>query len=222
MKKQLLFSLISGLAFAVGAAHAAAPRAGDLGRAAYAGDVTRVQELIDRGADVNEQAPNGETALMIAAANGHVEVVQVLIAADADVDARELNSGGTVLKWAKVNVVQALIDAGADVNARDDKGYTPLVYAAKKGMADVVHALLAAKEIDVNAQNNRGNTALSRAAYCGHTFVVQLLLQNGADPTIPNNSGRIAEDFVAKTDEIIIQMLRQAVEGPKTKSAGKE
>jgi ankyrin repeat protein len=43
--------------------------------------------LIDKGADVNANG-HGRTALMRAAASGHLEIVKALLAADADVELR--------------------------------------------------------------------------------------------------------------------------------------
>ena len=41
--------------------------------------------------------------------------------------------------------------------------------------------------VNLNYQNKQGNTALYVASKEGNTFLVKMLLQNGADPKIPNN-----------------------------------
>ena len=70
-----------------------------------------------------------------------------------------------------------LIAAGADVNAADKDGYTPLNRALFwKGHTECVKLLLAAPGIDVNKANEDGWTPLARAAYKGHTECVKLLL----------------------------------------------
>jgi len=48
-------------------------------QAAGAGDVARLHELIQYGADVNQQTPSGNTALMYAARNNHLEAVKLLL-----------------------------------------------------------------------------------------------------------------------------------------------
>jgi ankyrin repeat protein len=83
-----------------------------LNQAAMRGDTTQVQQLLDKGADVNTKDSNGETALMEAAGNGHPEVVKQLLA------------------------------KGADVNAKSSYGYTALLYAADKGHTECVGLLL--------------------------------------------------------------------------------
>ncbi len=47
------------------------------------GDYSEVKRLIEEGADVNTQANTGETALIVASAFGHTEVVKSLIEAGA-------------------------------------------------------------------------------------------------------------------------------------------
>ena len=46
--------------------------------------VEKVRSLIDAGADVNAADEDGDTALMNAAWNGHVETVKLLLEAGAD------------------------------------------------------------------------------------------------------------------------------------------
>ena len=63
-------------------------------------------------------------------ADGHLEVVQALLAAKADVNAKAAN-GGTALMVASqtghLEVVQALLAAKADVNAKAANGVTALI-----------------------------------------------------------------------------------------------
>ena len=75
-----------------------------------------------------------------------VNVMRTLIAAHADVNARN-HRGGTVLMGASyeglVDTVQALLENGANVNASNDDGETALMRATEEGHAAVVRVLLA-------------------------------------------------------------------------------
>ena len=69
-----------------------------------------------------------DTPLMFAAAVDNPEVVQALVAAGADLEARDV-VGGTPLMFAagsnaNPEVVQALLDTGADATAKNDAGNT--------------------------------------------------------------------------------------------------
>ncbi|MCA9500732.1 MAG: ankyrin repeat domain-containing protein [Nitrospira sp.] len=81
--------------------------------AATNGDTQKVRTLLQEGIDVNSTFPIVQTRpLMVAAAFGHVDTVQVLL------------------------------DAGADVNSKDLTGWTPLHAAAFKGNLEIVRLLL--------------------------------------------------------------------------------
>ena len=94
------------------------------------------------------------TALMWPAANGHLEVVQALLAKGADVNAKE-NDGRTALMMASQNghleVVQALLAKGAEVNAKDEQWLDRADDGLQNGHLEVVQALLA-KGAEVNAK----------------------------------------------------------------------
>jgi ankyrin repeat protein len=88
--------------------------------AARTGALASVKALVSRGASVDSKDERrGQTALMWAAAEGHADVVQALIDADADFGTR-VPSGFTPLLFAvregRIDVVRVLLKAGADVN----------------------------------------------------------------------------------------------------------
>lgn len=83
------------------------------------------------------------------------------------------------------DVVDALIKAGADPDQGDpDKGFTPLMKAARTGqLCTVQYLLLNCPQVDIN-RTTTGNehNSLSLACQNGHLSVVELLLQHGANP----------------------------------------
>ena len=97
-------------------------------QAVHSGDLKRVQELIWSGADVNR--PYEDSPLLhLAIRKGHVDIALAVVAAGADVHAKDA-CGMTALYWAclvgRANVVQARIDKRSRVNERDRFGTTPL------------------------------------------------------------------------------------------------
>ncbi|MFH1028901.1 MAG: ankyrin repeat domain-containing protein, partial [Pseudomonadota bacterium] len=74
----------------------------------------------------------GKTALHYAAANGHTDIVNMLIAKGADVDASD-REGHTPLMFAAIygcnKTVQALLDGGANPSIKTPAGNTASLYA---------------------------------------------------------------------------------------------
>ena len=135
--------------------------------AARTGAVASVKALVSRGANVDsKEERRGQTALMWAAAEGHADVVQ------------------------------ALIDADADFATRVPSGFTPLLFAVREGRIDVLRVLLKAganvnETIPADAGRRRGYggrlppagaSALLLAVTNGHFELAAQLLDAGANP----------------------------------------
>jgi len=120
----------------------------------------------------------GSTPLHMAAHRGQLEVVRALLAAGADVHAREGCSGTTALHWAAeaghVDVIEALLAAGAELEVRDGwHALTPLDWAVVVEHAPHLHRDRAAAAARLEAAGAapsaygaivRGDTALLEAA----------------------------------------------------------
>jgi len=89
-----------------------------------------LKALVKAKADVNARNVNGRTALHFAAMAHVVENVKILVAAGADVDARDYLLGATALHFAvesrDKSVIDALLVAEANVNLKNKKGESAL------------------------------------------------------------------------------------------------
>ncbi len=97
--------------------------------AAFLADVNDVRLLLAQGASPDARDEEQRTPLMLAAAEGHRELVQVLLEAGADPNLRD-RDGWSALDVAvarkMIEIVWLLVQFGADVNASDDLGRSPL------------------------------------------------------------------------------------------------
>lgn len=94
--------------------------------------------------------------------------------------------------------VRAVIRSGADPNARDNRGETPLMYAAADNSNPAVITILIEAGADSNARGKNGMTALMYAAEDNaNPAVVTTLLEAGADAKVKDDGGSTAFDYAA-------------------------
>jgi len=106
--------------------------------------------LTDNGfpeGDINSRIQNGTTPLMRASYKADAGVVRLLIAACAQLDAKNLDGNNAL--WlacvsADIGIISILIEAGIDIDNQNDNGATALMYAASTGKAAVAERLLLA------------------------------------------------------------------------------
>jgi ankyrin repeat protein len=174
-----------------------------LSEAAVVGNVEVIRKLLAAGAEVESANADGMTALMILARTSNVEAARLLLKNGARVNARETWRGQTALMWAAAEaqpaMVKLLIQSGADVNARSNVnewerqvtaeprkqarpagGFTPLLYAARRGCAECAQALLDGGA-DVNLGDPDRVTPLLLAALNLNFDTAAVLVQRGAD-----------------------------------------
>lgn len=107
-----------------------------------------VKAKIEEGIEVNYTDEYRNTALMMAAYNGHTKVVKMLIDAGANVRMKNVNNRTALMLASSgpfVETVKLLLQSGAEVNAMDShESWTPLMFAAGEGQMEVAKVLLAA------------------------------------------------------------------------------
>ena len=134
---------------------------------------------------INGEVGEGCTALWIAAANGHFDVVRLLIEQNAEVDGRT-SSNSTPLRAAAfdghLDIVRCLVENGADVNARTNFNSTPLMITCYKGHLDVA-SYLVKHGANINLHDNKGRSCLHHASEGGHVQLACELLALGAKQT---------------------------------------
>ena len=159
------------------------------------------------------------TPLIIAARNGHLNSVKILLKYGAYIEARgtlkiedQVTEGCTPL-WAaayagRLNVVKLLIKRNADVDGRTSKGSTPLRAASHEGHLDVVRCLVESGA-DVNARTQYKGTPIMAACDHGHLSIVTYLINKGAFVNLPAKDGNTALHYAAQRGhlETVSQLL---------------
>lgn len=152
--------------------------------AVRAGSIDQVRELVTQTPAFAHARSEGATALHFAAIAGDRAMVDLLVTARADVNARDDTYQMTPIAWANEEghreMVRHLYDRGAEVD---------LHQAAAYGLVDHVKDLVRSSRRQVNAVVG-GWTPLQLATLWGHPEVVELLLSRGADPLVRDPYGR--------------------------------
>jgi len=154
----------------------------ELALAVTRGESGTVQQLIEKGEDLNQGNAAGETPLHIAAMRGDMGMA-----------------------W-------LLLESGADFNATDRAvGYSPLQIAALQGHSEICEALIR-YGAEVDALTSRHETALHLAARAGHAAVVAVLLKYRANTGLRNNTGQTAQQLAKQLghDEVVSVMEQHA------------
>lgn len=163
-----------------------------------------VQLLIQNGADIHAQTPEGETSLHLAVRHRVEEVAKILLEAGAGIEVRD-SHGRTPLHYAcfegRDKQVRLLLENGADIEAKDKEGDTPLHKAVRdktgpKELNSKSVELLIAHNANLRSRNNNNLTALEMA-------------QNTLTNFIPDDRRQDIREPIA-----IIDLLKAALKQP--------
>jgi ankyrin repeat protein len=170
--------------------------------AARSGSVPAVRLLLARGVDVNAAEKYQQTTpLMWAAAENHLDVVDLLIEAGADANR------------------QAHITAVTDRKNADHPtgGFTPLMWAARAGNEAMVRRLVA-RGANLNLKNGDSASAAMIAIYNDQFDVAATLIELGSD--VNDGSLYLAVEMRdATTDQFAFDGSRRRPDHPNTKTA---
>ncbi len=152
-----------------------------------------VRVLLANGADPNLKNKEGTSPAQVAIGSSDSRVtLPLLIKYKADLTIED-EKGRTLLHKACVtrdsNATEILLENGSDINAKDNEGFVPLILA--------INDTVLPSELDGDAKVARG----------GREDVVELLLQHGANPNLPDPAGNTALHHAAQEDRRVILRL---------------
>jgi ankyrin repeat protein len=168
-----------------------------------------VRALLKDNPDLVFTEDLGRPCLHMPAYEGHSEVVKVLLACGAEVNAKD-DHGLSPLHWAAegghTEVAELLLTNRADVNIKDYINQTAL-YRAISGDHICLVKLLMANNAAVSSRDSDDQTPLHIAALKNRQGAAALLLANGADVNARDDRGRTPLHIAAEYHPEIVNLL---------------
>jgi ankyrin repeat protein len=160
------------------------PEAFPLYHAARLGFRNLAEHLITKHPEhVNARGGGRGTPVLVAAFEGHSDILSLLIDHGADID-HQTDLKYTALIFATlmghVELARMLLECGAIIDVRGHHGRTALHWAAQRGRLGAVRLLLE-HGADVNVRDEDGVTPSELGSHYGHQEIVELLSVYGAE-----------------------------------------
>ncbi|XP_048952658.1 ankyrin repeat domain-containing protein 26-like isoform X6 [Canis lupus dingo] len=157
-------------------------------------------------ANINAVDYTNRSCLHLACANGHEDMVKLLVDRKCQLNLRDVENTTALLKDGltplllainekKEKMVAFLVEK-ANINAVDYAKRTALHLACAIGREDMVK-LLVDRHCQLNLCDGEDRTALVKAIQCQEEACVTLLLEHGADPKVKDNKGNTALHYAA-------------------------
>lgn len=151
-------------------------------------------------ADLDIANSQAETALMLAAKAGRLDIVNALVEVGAKINLVD-KRGNSALLWAirekHLAAAKALVVAKADLDQADGNGKTSLMLSVMMEERDLVELLVKAGA-NLDLADTNGRTALMWAADAGSLDIVNILVQAGAEVGLVDGMGRNALMYAIK------------------------
>jgi len=184
--------------------------------------------LLKNGAAAAADVTNvdGITPIVAAASEGHSEIVNLLVAANADVNTLD-KDGTSALMAAAVrghkDIVSALLATKvASVNLQNTDGHTALMFAYNgKNQVETLWERYESYMAESGEADEEENSLIIKEALENHSAVVGLLIAAGADATLKDNEGHTASDFDFNPD-LDVNLIEREKAGEKKRAKSKQ
>lgn len=145
------------------------------------GDIAKMQNALNNGADINAKDPGGMPALFIAVEENQLSATKFLLENGAYPDITDKENDTPLMRamyYNRPEIAKLLIEYGANVNTSYNDDFV-LTWATFNNYTDIVR-LLIEKGANIECYNPVGYTPLIIASY-GNYEICEFLIQNGAD-----------------------------------------
>lgn len=155
-----------------------------------------VQFLLAARADVDVKCHDGMTALFWAVKFGNLDAMRDLLAAGANVNARDITGESclfhlpdNVPSASLVPIIRLLKENGIDIDARNRQQESALLAASRESHTHIMSALIATGA-DIRVKDAQGSTALTICAQKHNAHGIRLLLDAGLTDDEVNGNGQ--------------------------------
>ena len=143
----------------------------------------KIKNIEQKNYNVDTINSFGQTPLMIASKNCHLDAVKLFVSEGSDVNLQDIYGHSPLhlacmndSMWDRLSCINLLLEKGANVNAKDNQGSTALHKAAAIGCVSSIDTLLQYKACP-NMQNIEGNLPLHEATMSQNTDAIKKLLE---------------------------------------------
>jgi len=150
------------------------------------GSLTKVEQLLDSGIDINRDIEGDGTPLIIAVQNANKKLVEYLLEHGADVNRDSIQDGNPLIVASlknNIELVEYLHKQGANIDAVTEYDETPLISASRAGSFQVVRYLVeqgADINLAVEAKTVKGSELRSPLNGAKTIEIRDYLIANGA------------------------------------------
>lgn len=189
--------------------------------AARRGQLRMVEVLLNAGETLEQSNDRGANVMLLAAQNGHVEVMKfALRVANISVFSSASN-GCTALMYAADGghreAMEWLISEGCDVHERSPLGTTTAMFAAMGGHTDLIRWLHEDLGVNLELANKQGFTALHYAVDRGRMATLIYLLHEAKVSVTPNTRTMNNNIMIAAASghiEVLSYLVAEQIEDP--------
>ncbi len=185
MANRLFTRALAGLGLILAIATSAGPAAAQFSeryeflKAIKDQDANTAISMLNGGVFPDVREGDGTPALMVAAQNGGLPWVALLLKHGANPDVANRSDGKTALIYfaerGDVDAVKVMLQQGANTDAVDNLGETALIKAVRSRNFRVVQTILAESSPDLDWQDSTGNSALDHAERSRDRRIIKLL-----------------------------------------------
>lgn len=151
--------------------------------------------------------------------NSYIDIIKYLINKGSDLNHRDIY-GWTSIYYAieygaTIQIIELLLRNGSDVRNLSNIGNSVLQIACKRRSLDVIKVLFDLNKITkltINIPDNFGTTSLIEATNRNNFDIVDFLLNNGADPSLKDKSGKTALKYAIDKASRIDNDLKQTID----------